>query len=107
MSISEADLSSINSTNLAYTGSTPPSSHADDNDELNFEYRHKAGIEVKLGYSTDDGEKWKTLNNTKMQTISNLNMSENIISGRISHNLNFHSVFSNNVYFNCKLLGAC
>ena len=38
----------------------------DDNDELNFEYRHKAGIEVKLGYSTDDGEKWKTLNNTKL-----------------------------------------
>ena len=38
----------------------------DDNDELNFEYRHKAGIEVKLGYSTDDGKNWKTLNTTKL-----------------------------------------
>ncbi|MDB4703064.1 ankyrin repeat domain-containing protein [bacterium] len=38
----------------------------DDNDGLSFEYRHKAGIEVKLGYSTDDGKKWKTLNNTKL-----------------------------------------
>ena len=37
-----------------------------DNDELNFEYRHKNGIEVKLGYSTDDGKKWKMLNNTKL-----------------------------------------
>ena len=38
----------------------------DDNDGLSFEYRHKAGIEVRLGYSTDDGKKWKTLNNTKL-----------------------------------------
>ena len=38
----------------------------DDNNGLSFEYRHKAGIEVKLGYSTDDGKKWKTLNNTKL-----------------------------------------
>ena len=38
----------------------------DDNDGLSFEYRHKSGIEVKLGYSTDDGKKWKTLNNTKL-----------------------------------------
>jgi len=38
----------------------------DDNDELSFEYRHKNGIEVKLGYSSDDGNNWKLLNNTKL-----------------------------------------
>ena len=38
----------------------------DDDNELSFEYRHKAGIEVTLGYSTDDGKSWKTLNTTKL-----------------------------------------
>ena len=38
----------------------------DDNDELSFEYRHKSGIEVKLGYSTDDGKKWKTLDTSEL-----------------------------------------
>ena len=30
-----------------------------DDDELNFEYRHKNGIEVRIGYSPDNGKKWK------------------------------------------------
>ena len=38
----------------------------DDDNELSFEYRHKAGVEVTLGYSTDDGKNWKTLNTTKL-----------------------------------------
>ena len=41
-----------------------------DNDELNFEYRHKNGIEVKISYSTDDGKKWALLNNIKLSESS-------------------------------------
>ena len=41
-----------------------------DDDELNFEYRHKNGIEVRIGYSPDNGKKWKILTNTKLSESS-------------------------------------
>ncbi len=41
-----------------------------DDDKLNFEYRHKNGIEVRIGYSSDNGKKWKILTNTKLSESS-------------------------------------
>ncbi|MGY9015076.1 MAG: hypothetical protein ACKVG9_07245, partial [Rhodospirillales bacterium] len=34
-----------------------------DNDELKFEYRHQAGFQVVLFYSSNAGKNWKPLNN--------------------------------------------